>query len=238
MTVRDVQKVPVVFAMVLLAGAASFFIGNSYHAQMPGFATDLGHGDPGAAYTALLGADAAGALLAGILLETRGTWLRLSTTSAFVLAILWGCSLLGFASVRLYPAAIGLLFLAGSAALLAGPGIARAAGLGPAGEAAWGVAQWPLAFALIVAAFWVVYYVLPERDQRGCRRVLLKASAVAAALWLLATLAFRLYVAGFGSYSATYGLLGAVIVLLLWLYVTSLVILLGGELASEWERGT
>jgi membrane protein len=134
-------------------------------------------------------------------------------------------------------AAVGVLFLAGSAALLAGPAVARAAALGPTGEAVWGVAQWPLAFALIVAAFWIVYYVLPERDQRGCRVVLLKASAVAAALWLLATLAFRLYVANFGSYGATYGLLGAVIVLLLWLYVTSLVILLGGEIASEWERG-
>ena len=44
----------------MLAGAASFFVGNSYQAQMPGFAHDLGHGDPGVAYTLLLGADAAG----------------------------------------------------------------------------------------------------------------------------------------------------------------------------------
>ena len=61
---------PVLGAMVLLAGAASFFVGNSYQAQMPGFAQDLGHGDPGAAYTLLLGADAAGALVAGFLLES------------------------------------------------------------------------------------------------------------------------------------------------------------------------
>jgi MFS family permease len=112
-TLRDVRKLPVLRGMVLLAGAASFFIGNSYQAQMPGFATDLGHGDPGAAYTMLLGADAAGALLAGILLETRGTWLRMTPTSALTLAILWGCALFGFASVRLYPAAIVLLFMAG-----------------------------------------------------------------------------------------------------------------------------
>ncbi|HEX5745939.1 MAG TPA: MFS transporter [Archangium sp.] len=112
-TLRDVRGIPVVAAMVLLAGAASFFIGNSYHAQMPGFAHDLGHGDPGLTYTLLLGADAAGALLAGILLETRGNWLRMAPASAMKLAFLWGCSLFTFSFMRWYPAAICVLFLAG-----------------------------------------------------------------------------------------------------------------------------
>ncbi len=134
-------------------------------------------------------------------------------------------------------AAVGVLFTAGSAAILAGPAIAGALGLAALGEAVWSVAQWPLAFALVVAAFWVIYYVLPHRDQRGCRRVLLKASAIAAVLWVVATVGFRLYVSRFGSFSQTYGLLGAVIVLLLWMYYTSLVILLGGEIAAEMERG-
>ena len=112
-TLRDVREMPVVAAMVLLAGAASFFIGNSYQAQMPGFAQDLGHGDPGTAYTLLLGADAAGALLAGILLETRGTWLRTVPTSAMKIALLWGCALFTFSFMRAYPAAILVLFMAG-----------------------------------------------------------------------------------------------------------------------------
>jgi MFS family permease len=112
-TVRDVRELPVVAAMVLLAGAASFFIGNSYQAQMPGFAQHLGHGDPGLAYTLLLGADAAGALLAGILLETRGTWLRTAPSSALKLALLWGCALFTFSFMHAYPAAIVVLFLAG-----------------------------------------------------------------------------------------------------------------------------
>jgi MFS family permease len=112
-TVRDVRELPVVAAMVMLAGAASFFIGNSYHAQMPGFAHDLGHGDPGMAYTLLLGADAAGALLAGVLLETRGSWLRTEPASALKIAFLWGCALLTFSFMRDYPAAIVVLFLAG-----------------------------------------------------------------------------------------------------------------------------
>jgi MFS family permease len=112
-TVRDVRGLPVVGGMVLLAGAASFFIGNSYHAQMPGFAADLGHADPGLTYTMLLGADAAGALLAGVLLETRGTWLRMTPTSALVLALLWGAALTTFSVLRVYPAAVAVLFVAG-----------------------------------------------------------------------------------------------------------------------------
>ena len=133
-------------------------------------------------------------------------------------------------------AACAVLFLGGSAVLLGGGGISDALGLGQAGRAAWGVLQWPLGFALITATFWLIYYVLPNKDQRGCRMTLLRASAVSAALFVVASVAFRLYMARFGSYSATYGLLGTVIVLLLWMYVTSLVILLGGEVASEMER--
>ena len=57
--------------MTLLAGLSSFFVGNAYSAQMPGFAQDLGHGDPGVSYSMLLAADAAGALLAGVVLEGR-----------------------------------------------------------------------------------------------------------------------------------------------------------------------
>ena len=70
-------------------------IGNAYHAQMPGFAGDLGHGDPGVSYSVLLAADAAGALLAGIALES---WGRLKGTprTAIMLAMLWSVALLGF----------------------------------------------------------------------------------------------------------------------------------------------
>src|SRR5262249_50466548 len=78
LTIREVRGVPVVATMIALAGAASFFIGNSYQAQMPAFAQDLGHGDPGTSYSMLLGADAAGALVAGILLESRGGIFRIA----------------------------------------------------------------------------------------------------------------------------------------------------------------
>ncbi len=112
-TVREVRSIPVLAVMIGLAGGASFFIGNSYQAQMPGFARDLGHGDPGTAYTMLLGADAAGALLAGILLESRGGIFRMRPTTAMTLAMAWAASLVAFALAHAYPVALALLFAAG-----------------------------------------------------------------------------------------------------------------------------
>jgi MFS family permease len=102
-TIRDVRHVPVIGTMIVLAGAASFFIGNSYQAQMPSFASDLGHGDPGTSYSVLLAADAAGALVAGFLLEVRGgTFLKTQPSSAMKLAVLWALALAGFACMRSY----------------------------------------------------------------------------------------------------------------------------------------
>jgi len=112
-TVRDVRGVPELAAMMALAGCASFFIGNSYQAQMPGFAVDLGHGNPGVAYTMLLAADASGALLGGFLLEARGGLLKTEATSALKLAFGWAAALCAFASTRNYPLALVLLFIAG-----------------------------------------------------------------------------------------------------------------------------
>jgi membrane protein len=78
--------------------------------------------------------------------------------------------------------------------------------------------------------------VLPSRDQRRCTATLLKASVFAALLFAAASFGFRLYAAHFGSYARTYGVLGGIIVLLLWMYYTSMAILLGGELSAEMER--
>jgi MFS family permease len=77
LTIRAIGTQPVLTSMTWLAGLTSFMIGNAYHAQMPGFAGDLGHGDPGVSYSLLLAADAAGALLAGFALEA---WGRLKPT--------------------------------------------------------------------------------------------------------------------------------------------------------------
>ena len=129
-----------------------------------------------------------------------------------------------------------VLFIAAAGTLLVGPALVEMLRLGGAGALLWNIVQWPVAFAFMVAAFWCAYYFLPNRDQKTAKGVLLKAAAFSAGLWVLATAGFRIYIANFSSYSDTYGFLGAFIILLLWLYVTGLVVLVGGELASEMER--
>jgi MFS family permease len=110
---REARGIPAVFTMVTLAGAASFLVGNSYQVQMPEFAADLGHGDPGVAYTSLLAADAAGALLAGFLLESRGGLLPMRPSVALKLSLAWAAALCGFALAKTYVFALLLLFAAG-----------------------------------------------------------------------------------------------------------------------------
>ncbi len=111
-TARDIAHHPVIVSMTMLAGAASFFIGNGYGAQMPGYANDLGHGDPGLSYAVLLGADAAGAFAAAMILEGKAL-LRPRAKTAMTLAIIWCAALTGFAMAHNYLLAVALLFLAG-----------------------------------------------------------------------------------------------------------------------------
>lgn len=111
-TLRQIVSRPAIVTMSLLAGAASFFVGNSYQAQMPNFAVDLGHGDPGTAYSMLLAADAAGALTAGFVLESLGR-LSTSTRTALMFAMGWCCALAAFALTKTYWLALIFLFGAG-----------------------------------------------------------------------------------------------------------------------------
>lgn len=111
-TVRDVAGHRVLVPMILLAGGASFFVGNSYQAQMPEFAHDLGEGEVGVFYSMLLAADAAGALVAGIALES-GNFLRPAPGTALALAVAWCIALASFAFATSFPLALAFLFVAG-----------------------------------------------------------------------------------------------------------------------------
>ena len=111
-TLRAVSGDRVILSMTLLAGGASLLVGNAYQAQMPEFAHDLGGGAGDMSYSLLLAADAAGAIIAGIVLESRG-FLRASAKTAFALAILWCCAIAGFAAATTYALAWALLFVAG-----------------------------------------------------------------------------------------------------------------------------
>jgi len=116
---------------------------------------------------------------------------------------------------------------------------------GSAFTLAWKIFQWPIALAFVFFAFSLIYRFAPNvsAGRRGShlpasdlrRRWLSPGVAIAIILWLLVSLGFRLYLHFFNSYSATYGSLGAVIILLLWFYLTGAAILLGGEINCELE---
>lgn len=111
-TVRRIAGDRVILSMTLLAGCASLLVGNAHQAQMPEFAHDLGHGDGGLHYSMLLAANAAGALVAGLALESRSL-LPAAVRTACVLALLWCGAIAGFAAASWYPLALALLFCAG-----------------------------------------------------------------------------------------------------------------------------
>jgi MFS family permease len=111
-TLRSIRANRTIRLMMLLAGAASFFIGTAYQAQMPGFALDVGHGNPGVFYFALAAADAGGALIGAVILESRGL-LEPRSSTTLVLAMLWCCALATFALSRNYALSLAALFCAG-----------------------------------------------------------------------------------------------------------------------------
>ncbi len=97
--------------------------------------------------------------------------------------------------------------------------------------------RWPVLVGGFMAALAVVYRYGPSRNDAKWRWVS-PGAAVAALLWLIGSGAFSLYVSRFGSYDKTYGSLGAVVVFLLWLFISAFVVLLGAELNAELERQT
>ena len=126
-----------------------------------------------------------------------------------------------------------------TAIFLGGEDIANRIGsalhLGSAFVTVWKILQFPLAIAGLFALAFVIIYALPNLKQSKSHVVV--GAAVTTALWIAATLLFRLYVQHFPPNPA-YGLIGGIIILLTWMYYTMFVVLLGGELASELHHGT
>jgi membrane protein len=108
------------------------------------------------------------------------------------------------------------------------------AGLGRAFEVTWNLVRWPVIVGLLVVGIAFLYYFAPDVEQEW--KWITPGAACAVLGWLLASLGFAFYVNRFGSYNATYGSIGAVIVLLTWMYVTGLFILIGGEINAEIEH--
>jgi membrane protein len=135
---------------------------------------------------------------------------------------------------------VGLLFVTATVVMVAGGDIvdkgADALGIGTTGRVLWTVVQYALALAILVGTAWSIYMFLP--DVKQSRWHALAGAVVATVLWIVVTMGFRMYVQNFGNYNKTYGTIGAVIVLLTWMYLSMIVLLTGGELAAELHHGT
>jgi membrane protein len=109
-------------------------------------------------------------------------------------------------------------------------------GLGPAFQWAWTILQWPVAFFLVSTAIGLIYHFAPDAEQEW--EWVTPGAVAATVLWVLASLVFKLYVSHFTDYNAVYGTAGAVMVVLLWFYMSALAILLGAEMNAEIEHAS
>jgi len=134
--------------------------------------------------------------------------------------------------------AISVLTIAALAIVLYGGNIVNFVGshvgLSSVSVIAWRIVQWPIALFFVVLSFALLYYWSPDTEQQWLW--ITPGSVVGVVTWIGASLLFRVYLHFFNSYSKTYGSLGAVIILLLWLYISGMAVLLGGEINSEIEN--
>jgi membrane protein len=132
-----------------------------------------------------------------------------------------------------------LLALSAVAVVLTG-GLARKAGsllgLGSSAVTIWDVAKWPVLVLIVAGIVTLLYFVAPNVRHQGFKS-LMPGGAVAVVLWIVASALFALFVANFGSYNKTYGTLAAVIVFLVWLWMSNVAILIGAEFNAERARG-
>ncbi len=108
--------------------------------------------------------------------------------------------------------------------------IAELLGRGALFQTIFGIAQWPLTSILVLIGIDLIYYFAPNIKQSW--KWFTPGAVFAVVCWLLISFGFRYYVSRFGNYNATYGTLGGVMVLMLWFYLTGMVILIGGEINS------
>jgi membrane protein len=131
-----------------------------------------------------------------------------------------------------------VVFLVLTLALIAVvPVVLHALPLGPLGTALAQLVRWALLVMLIMVGLAVLYRVAPDRQPPKFRWVSV-GSVVAALVWLLGSVGFSVYINFFGNYNKTYGALAGVIVLLLWLFLTSYIVLLGAEINAQAECQT
>lgn len=148
-------------------------------------------------------------------IKLRGTMLAVTLLAVVIVALL-----------------AGMLVLSGPVSEAVGGAI----GLSGAFLTVWNIAKWPVIVALVIVIIAVLYYATPNVKQPKFRWMSI-GSLIALVIFILASLGFAFYVANFGNYNKTYGALGGVIVMLLWLWILNMSLLFGAEFDAEMERG-
>jgi membrane protein len=185
-----------------------------------------------------------------ITLVAVGGALALWTLSGAMQNVMWALNLAygrdetrGFVRRRLVAAGMAVFALMASALalglLVLGPHLSRwigdAVGQKTAVELVWWIAQWPILIAGLMLAFGLIYYLGPNVAHPKWHVVSFGA-VFAVVVWLVASGAFAFYASRFGSYNKAWGSLSAVVVMLTWLWISSVALLLGAEINAESER--
>jgi membrane protein len=135
--------------------------------------------------------------------------------------------------------AVALAALALVMLIVSGPiaqSIGNVIGLGDTAVTVWSIVKWPILALVVIVVVGLLYYVTPNVQQPKFRWISVGA-AVAIGIWILASVAFGIYLATFANYAKTYGPIAGVVVGLLFLWITNLALLFGAELDAELERG-
>jgi membrane protein len=140
----------------------------------------------------------------------------------------------------LYTIGIAIFLLAAAALMVIGPDVLEWVGswvgLGDLAVTLWAVLRWPVAIMLLMLVVALLYYFTPDVEQKF--RYITPGSIIAVFIWIAASLGFGFYVSNFGNYNAMYGGIGAMIVLLVFFYISSAVLLLGAELNATIEHAS
>jgi membrane protein len=213
--------------------------------------TNLGHATPGAVRQIFLHAVSnlqnghTTASVAGIV----GLALALWSASGYIAAFMRASNVVydvpeGRPFWKTTPIRIGLtivitIMLVASAFMVVVTGslarhVGQVLGIGSVAITIWDIAKWPVLLIIVSLMFSILYWAAPNA-KRGFRWVS-PGGIVAVVLWLIASGLFALYVANFGHYNKTYGSLAAIIIFLIWLWISNIAILLGGEFNAELER--
>ena len=138
---------------------------------------------------------------------------------------------ISLAVVALMITAFGIVIFGGSV----GGGLAKFVGLGPVFQTVWSIVQWPIVACVVLFTFAIIYFFAPAAKQKFAW--ISPGAILAFVFWLLFSLAFSFYVGASNSFSATYGSLSSIIILMLYIYYSSFIMLIGAEMNQviEWH---